>query len=112
MNAAARLVHQNVLSRHLVLTHLLSRRQMMVLLLAVAILFSALSVIYVTYMNKIMHANYQHVLAEQNQLQVQQSQLLLERSTWMSQVRIQTIAVKKLDMVLPDFQSIVVIRES
>ena len=32
MNAAARLVHQDVLSRHLVFTHLLTRRQIVLCL--------------------------------------------------------------------------------
>ena len=42
MNAAARLVHQNVLSRHLVLTHRLSWRQMAALMLGLGIMLSAL----------------------------------------------------------------------
>ncbi len=111
MNAAARLVHQGVLSRHLVLAHLLTRRQISVLLLMLGILLSALSIIYVTHTTRILHASYQRNLLEQDQLHIQHSQLLLERSTWMMQSRIQQIAESKLAMIVPDNKSIVIIRE-
>lgn len=111
MNAAARLVHQNVLSRHLVLTHFLTRRQIAVLILALMVLLSALGIIYVTHTTRVLHAAYQHQLVEQNQIQLEHSQLLLERSTWMVQERIQKLAEQKLGMVMPDNQSVVVIRE-
>jgi cell division protein FtsL len=111
MNAAARLVHQGALSHHLVLTHLLTRRQFTVLLLALAVLFSALSTIYITHTTRVLHAAYQHNLIEQNHLHMQRSQLLLERSTWMMQARIQQLAENKLDMVIPSTRSVVVVRE-
>lgn len=111
MNAAARLVHQGVLSRHLVLTHLLTRRQLAVFILALAVLLSALSTIYITHTMRILHSTYQHNVAEQNQLHVQRSQLLLERSTWMMQARIQQLAENKLGMVIPGSKEVVVIRE-
>jgi len=111
MNAAARLVHQGVLSRHLVLAHLLTRRQISLLLLTLAIILSALSIIYVTHTTRIMHASYQRNLAELAHLHVQRGQFLLERSTWMVQARIQQIAENKLGMVLPDHKSIVIIHE-
>lgn len=111
MNAAARLVHQGVLSRHLVLTHLLSKRQIAVAMLALTVLLSALSIIYVTHTTRVLHAAYQHNVGEQNQLRVQRSQLLLERSTWMMLSRIQQLAENKLGMVTPNSQSVIVIRE-
>jgi cell division protein FtsL len=111
MNAAARLVHQNVLSRHLVLTHLLTRRQIAVLILALMILLSALSIIYVTHTARVLHAAYQHQLVQQTQIQIEHSQLLLERSTWMVQGRIQHLAEQKLGMVTPSNQSVVVVHE-
>jgi cell division protein FtsL len=42
---------------------------------------------------------------------IQRGQLLLERSTWIMQARIQKMAENKLDMVIPDHQSTVVVRE-
>ena len=111
MNAAARLVHQSALTRHLVLTHLLTRRQIMVFFLALAVLISALSVIYVTHLTRIFCAAYQHDLVEQDHLQMQRGQLLLERSTWMMQARIQQVAEKKLGMMIPTHKSIVILHE-
>ncbi|OGT35105.1 MAG: cell division protein FtsL [Gammaproteobacteria bacterium RIFCSPHIGHO2_12_FULL_37_14] len=111
MNAAARLVHQRALTRHLVFTHLFSRRQLILLILVFAVLLSALGLIYVTHTTRVLHANYQRNLAEQTQLQIQQGQLLLERSTWLVQARIQQIAEQQLGMVIPDHQSVVIIRE-
>lgn len=111
MNAAARLVHQNVLSRHLVLTHWLSFRQSFAIGLLVAVIMSALCTIYVTQATRILHANYQHYLQEQESLHVERGQLLLERSTWMMQSRVQQIAENKLGMIVPDHKSVVIIHE-
>lgn len=111
MNAAARLVHQSVLSRHLVLSHLLTKRQFIVGLLAFAVLLSALSIIYVTHTTRVLYANYQQHLLEKNRLQVMRGQLLLERSTWMMQARTQQLAENKLGMVIPDNKTVVIIRE-
>ncbi len=111
MNAAARLAHQGVLSRQWVFVYRLSRQQMTILLLTMAVLCSALSVIYVSHASRIMHANYQRNITEQDHLHVMRGQLLLERSTWMMQARIQQVAENKLGMVLPDNKSVVMIRE-
>ena len=111
MNAAGRLVHQHVLSRHFVLTHRLNRWQIAAALLLFSVLFSALSMIYVTHTTRMLHANYQHQLIERNNLYGQQGQLLLERSTWMMQARIQHIAEKQLGMVMPDYKTMVIVRE-
>jgi cell division protein FtsL len=111
MNAAGRLVHRGILSRHLVLTHFLSRQQFGTLLLGLAVMLSALSTIYVTQVTRTLHASYQHNLLEQDHLQVERGQLLLERSTWMMQSRIQQVAENKLGMVVPDHNSVVIIHE-
>lgn len=111
MNAAARFVHQGMLSRHLVLTHLMSRRQAVVVMLALGVIMSALSIIYVTHVTKVLHANYVHGLRDQDRLHVERGQLLLERSTWLMQARIQQIAEKKLGMVLPTNKSVVIVHE-
>ena len=111
MNAAALLVHQNVLSRHLIMTHLFTRKQIIAVVLALAVLLSALSIIYVTHVTRVLHATYQHNLLEQDHLHVERGQLLLERSTWMMQARIQHIAESKLGMVVPNSKTVVIVRE-
>ena len=111
MNAAARLVHQGSFTRHLVLTHLLTRKQSVLLLLLSMMAMSALSIIYMTHLTRMMFTTYQHNLIEQDRLKVERSQLLLERSTWMMQGRTQQIAEKKLAMVIPAQQMVIVIHE-
>jgi cell division protein FtsL len=111
MNAAARLVHQSVLSRHLIQTHFLTRQQIVVAMLALAVLLSALSIIYVTHLTRILHAAAQRNIVEQDHLHIQRGQLLLERGTWMMQARIQQIAEGKLGMVIPQQKSVVIVRE-
>lgn len=111
MNAAGRLVHQGILSRQMTLTHWLTRSQLSAVTLAVSILFSALGIIYVTEETRVLQANYQHSLHDQDHLHVERGQLLLERSTWMMQARIQHIAENQLGMILPNNKSVVIIHE-
>ena len=111
MNAAARLVHQSAISRQMLLTHLLSKRQMATSALTLAVILSALSIVYVTNVSRVLHAAYQRNLVEQDQLHVERSQLLLERGAGMVQARTQQIAEKQLDMVVPDHKAIVIVRE-
>ena len=111
MNAAARLVQQSVLSRHLVWTYQLTWRQVWVLVLSMGVLLSAVSTIYVTHLTRITQAAYQHDVLAQNSLYIERGQLLLERSTWMLQDRIQSIAQNKLGMIIPNQADIVVVHE-
>lgn len=110
MNAAARLVHQGTLSRHLVISHLLNLKQMTLSILVLTVLLSALSIIFVTHTSRVLYATYQRHLTEKNRLYVERGQLLLERSTWMMQADVQRIAERKLGMIIPDHHSVVVIK--
>ncbi len=111
MNAAGRLVHQGLLYRHLVLTHFLTRRQVAVVVLSVAILFSLLATIYVTHLSRVLNAAVQKNTLAEDRLNVERGQLLLERSTWMMQSRIQKLAENKLGMIIPNHKSVVIIHE-
>lgn len=111
MNAAARMVHQSLASRRMIWANFLSKGHVTVAVLTLAVLLSALSVIYVTHVTRVLHASYQRNLAEQDRFLVEHGQLLLERSTWMMQSRIQQIAESRLGMVVPDGKSVVVIHE-
>ena len=111
MNAAARLVHQGTLTRQLVLIQLMTRQQMALLMLSLMILLSALSVIYVTHVTREMRAASEQNNLDYARLQMQRGQLLLERSTWMMQARVQQIAEKQLGMMMPDHKSVVIVHE-
>lgn len=111
MNAAARLLNQGVLSRGWVITVILSRLQFSLYLLLTAIIVSALSIVYVTNTARTATADMQRLMAERNQLHVEWNQLLLEQGTLSTQTRVQHVAVKKLNMVMPNSRSVVVINE-
>ena len=111
MNTAARLVNQSVLSRGWVISAFLKRSQFPLLAMVISVLLTALSVIYITNTTRILNANIQQTLTEREQLHVQWGQLLLEKSTWIMQARIQNLAEGKLGMLSPDSKSVVVIKE-
>lgn len=66
---------------------------------------------YATQVTRVLHATYQANVAEKNRLQVQHGQLLLERSTWIRQARIQEVAENKLGMIMPDRKSVMIVNE-
>jgi cell division protein FtsL len=111
MNAAARLLNQGSLSRGWVITVFLNRTQFAMFALITCVLLSALSVVYVTNASRSLNANIQQILTERDQLHIQWGQLLLERSTWIMQARIQHVAENKLGMMIPDNKSVVVVNE-
>ena len=111
MNAAARLVHHRLLSRHVLLTYLLTRAQVVTLIMAFFVLLSALSVVYVTHTTRLLNAEQEQNLLLRNRLYVERTQLLLERSTLMISSRIERIAEDKLGMIIPDHKLVTVIHE-
>lgn len=111
MNAAARFLSQSTVSRTWVISVLLSKAQFGLFTLIIAVLMSALSVVYVTNTTRSLNASVQQMLADRDHMHVQWGQLLLEKSTWIMQARVQQIASDKLDMVVPNSQSVVIINE-
>ncbi|MHB1947519.1 MAG: cell division protein FtsL [Gammaproteobacteria bacterium] len=111
MNAAARFLSQSSVSRTWVISVLMSKAQLSTLTLLVAVLMSALSIVYVTNNTRSLNASLQQMQAERDRLHVQWGQLLLEKSTWIMQARIQQIASNKLGMVVPNSKSVVIVNE-
>src|SRR6185437_15222306 len=99
MNAAARLLNQGALSRGWAVSLLLSRTETSIIMLIMAIVLSALGTIYVTHVSRSLNASLQQSLVERDQMRVQWGQLLLEKSTWMVQARVQHIAEQRLNMM-------------
>ncbi|MBA3660264.1 MAG: cell division protein FtsL [Gammaproteobacteria bacterium] len=109
MNAAARLVHRNVLSRHLVLSRIFSLHKLSWMALGLAVVSSAIGMIYVTHQSRLLHANFQRNSTYINRLEIEYRQLLLENSTLTMPARIQYQAEMNLDMIMPDENAIQVI---
>jgi cell division protein FtsL len=109
MNAAARLLNQGELSRGWVVSVFLNRFHFSWVTLIFAVLVSALSLIYAANTVCYLNASVQQLAAERDRLHVQTGQLLLEKSTLMMQTRVQNIAEKELDMVVPAGQAVIVV---
>ncbi|WP_423063058.1 cell division protein FtsL [Candidiatus Paracoxiella cheracis] len=76
------------------------------------VLLSALGVIYMKDLNRRLFIQYQALQAEKAQSLIQWGKLLLEQSTWSTQLRIQQIAQKQLGMIVPSAKDIVLVESN
>ena len=80
------------------------------LLLLMAVIASAIGVIYVKHENRKLFIELEQQRKEQDQLDVDWGRLQLEQSTWSTHGRIEEIARRKLDMGLPAENEVVIVR--
>jgi cell division protein FtsL len=78
-------------------------------LLFVAVLTSALGVVYCKYQSRILFTELQALQALRDELGVEWGRLQLEQSTWAAHGRIETVAGEHLHMHLPSVGSIVTV---
>jgi cell division protein FtsL len=81
-----------------------------VLLLAVAIIVTAFTLVYFKDLNRRYFIQYQQLQAQQQQQQVHWGQLLLEQSAWSTQSRVQNIAQTKLGMISPKMKNVIMLK--
>ncbi|BAU47267.1 cell division protein FtsL [Sulfurifustis variabilis] len=79
------------------------------LLLALATLATALSVIEIRHENRLLFAELQRLRQERDALNTEWEQLLLEEGAWSQHRRIEQMARKRLDMQTPGREQIVVV---
>lgn len=82
-----------------------------VAMLLLAAMLSAFAVIDARHENRVLFAHLQQLRHRRDALNVEWSQLLLEQSTWSTHARIEQMATRKLDMVVPKHVEIVVTRQ-
>jgi cell division protein FtsL len=111
MNAAAKLLNQGTLSRHWALAVFFTRAQLILSVFLFMIFMSAFSIIYTTNTARDLHASLYQTRYEYSRLYGQQGQLLLERSTMGMQARVERVAERTLNMIMPSRQSVVMIHE-
>lgn len=111
MNTAARAVAQSQLEINSMLAGLISRRHVLVILLALAVFVSGFSVIVTKNKQRRLFIESQQLSAQAEQMQVTWGKLLLEQGTLARQGRIERIAANKLNMVVPNARSIVMVQE-
>lgn len=87
------------------------KHQFVIGALAVLLLFSAFSVIYLKDLSRRLFIQYQQLQKVQERDEIDTSKLLLEKGAWSSAARIQEIATTKLNMETPVMKNIVMIKE-
>ena len=80
-----------------------------ILLLLVLVTVSAILVVYVRHQHRLSYVALQQAQKSRDDLNIEWGQLLLEQSTWAIHNRVETEANRKLDMVSPEPDRIVVI---
>lgn len=92
-------------------TILQDRTFMVITILVLSVFVSALGVVYNQEENRLLFNQLSSMQKNRDALYVEWGQLLLEESTWATQSRVQKIAAEKLNMVVPNQQNIVIVRQ-
>lgn len=87
-----------------------SARTQLILLLLLILLATGISVVYTTFKNRYLLNELQQLKNQRNELQVQWGQLLIEQSTFSLEARVERKAIDELQMKVPEFAEIVMVR--
>jgi cell division protein FtsL len=79
-------------------------------LLSLAVLVSAMAVIYIKHENRKHFVELQALLKQRDEMEINWGRLQLEQGAWATHGRIEQLARKKLDMITPPTQSVVVVQ--
>lgn len=90
--------------------HLFAPRAVVVALLSAGVLVTALAVVFYSYESRTVFQALQQQRALQNELDVEWGQLLIEQSTFGLEGRIERRAIEDLNMKLPEWSRIVMVR--
>lgn len=110
MNAAAKSISQNDFFHGQLARMRLSRQMCMQIALLIAVLVSALAVVYTTNLHRCTLSQLESAEQQAHQLQLQWGQLLLEQASLATPSRVQLLAAEKLHMVLPANKQIYILR--
>lgn len=83
---------------------------LLVSVLTLLVLGSAMGVILSAYEYRRLFNQHQILVQQWDELQVEWGQYLLEQSVWSSHQRIESLATQKLDMVVPETETIEIVR--
>ncbi|KTD82904.1 cell division protein FtsL [Legionella waltersii] len=101
MNAAAKVINQSNIFNGQLADMQMSKSLYMMIVLMIAVLVSALAVIYSTNSYRITLSQLQQEEQQTHLLDLQWGQLLLEQSSLATPARVQDLATNKLNMTLP-----------
>ncbi|STY28716.1 cell division transmembrane protein FtsL [Legionella wadsworthii] len=102
MNAAARIINQGTIFNGQLADMHMSKSLYMLIMLLVAVLVSALAVIYSTNSYRVTLNKVEQQEQLTHYLQLQWGQLLLEQASLATPARVQEVATDKLQMLLPN----------
>ncbi len=111
MNAASKALAQTNWHQGKLFSWHISKSNFLTLILLMAVVFSALSVIYVKTLNRHLFSELAIEQQIRDKLQVRYGQLLLEQSSWATPARVSQIAKNNLQMITPATDTIVVIKQ-
>jgi cell division protein FtsL len=74
------------------------------------VILSSVGVVYSKHESRKLFVELQNMKNEQDRMDVEWGRLQLEQSAWATHGRIENVARKRLDMVIPETKSVVVIR--
>lgn len=89
---------------------LFSPQNLLVTGLMFAVMLSALAVVYTSYHHRMTFHELQQLRVQSNELDVHWGQLLIEQSTFGLEGRIERRAMDELNMKLPDWSKIIMVR--
>lgn len=81
-----------------------------IVLLTIAVVITAITVIELRHRNRLMFAGLQALQQERDELNIEWGKLLLEEGAWSQYNRVETIARNRLGMSLPGPDQVVVLR--
>jgi len=85
-------------------------RRFAVVLLGLAVLASAMAVIYATHENRKYFVELQALENQRDEMEIDWGRLQLEQGAWATHGRIEKLARKQLDMIIPPTQTVVVVQ--
>ncbi len=112
MNTATRIITQDITvdqSRSLPIS--IQFKYVLTGILLLAVMLSAVCIVYVTDLNRHEFSDLQDMQLAKNDLNTQYGQLLLEQNTWAAPARVQQIAEQHLNMYLPEPQAVVMVHQ-
>lgn len=110
MNAAAKSLQQTTIFAGQLNTFRLSSTVCLHVSLVMAVLVSAIAVVYITNLHRIHYHEMQSSMQYEHQLQLEWGQLLLEQASLETPARVQQIAATKLNMKMPIQKHVITVR--
>lgn len=108
MNTVTRVIVEQIIETRS-RTFCITRHGILIVLLVAAFLCSAFGVVYFKDLNRRLFIQYETLQHEKTEELIEWGRLLLEKSTWLTQSRIQQIAQQQLGMKIPNTNEIVLV---